>query len=116
MARVAGAAGAARRSRDSPVAGRKSQSDIARGQQGCAVGNEQLFEKFRGAVANAQPDDLGWRAEQKRALEKVGVFGSDDEAVLLCMIPHLGVRFAFESTIADMLPLLVGIRGSAPKA
>jgi len=52
---------------------------------------KDLFDIGRGAIAPADPDDLGWKSENETSLMKIGILGHDDEVVVTGKFPNDGV-------------------------
>ena len=50
-----------------------------------------LFDICRGAIATADPDDLGWKSENEASLMKVGILRHNDKAVITGKLPDDGV-------------------------
>jgi len=66
------------------------------------VGGDELSDLLRGAVANAEPDDLGRLTVEQTALLEVGILGDDGEAVGTRIIPNLLVGKPQRTTFADV--------------
>ena len=49
------------------------------------------FDICRGTIAQADPDDLGWKSENETSLMKIGVLRNDDERVIAGIFPNYGV-------------------------
>ena len=49
------------------------------------------FDICRGTIAQADPDDLGWKSENETSLMKIGALRHDDEAVIAGIFPNCGV-------------------------
>ena len=49
------------------------------------------FDICRGTIAQADPDDLGWKSENETSLMKIGALRHDDEAVIAGIFPNYGV-------------------------
>jgi len=45
----------------------------------------------RGAIAKADPYDLGWKSENETSLMKIGILRHDDEVVITGKFPNYGV-------------------------
>jgi hypothetical protein len=52
---------------------------------------KNLFDVRCGAIATADPYDLGWKSENEAALVKIGILRHDDEAVITGIFPNYGV-------------------------
>jgi hypothetical protein len=52
---------------------------------------KDLLDICRGAVATADPDDLGWKSKKETSLMKVGILRHDDEVVIAGIFPDHGV-------------------------
>ena len=52
---------------------------------------KNLLDISRGAIATANPDDLGWKSEKETSLMKIGILRHDDEAVVTGKFPNHGV-------------------------
>ena len=52
---------------------------------------KNLFDICRGAIATADPDDLGWKSENETSLMKIGILRHDDEVVIAGKFPNYGV-------------------------
>ena len=64
----------------------------------CDQSNKLLSE----AVADTQPNNLGWRAVKQATLLKIRVFGDDSEAFAVRVLPNLLVRKTKQATLADV--------------
>ena len=49
------------------------------------------FDIRRGAIAKADPDDLGWKTENETSLMEIGILRHDNEAVITGKFPNHGV-------------------------
>jgi hypothetical protein len=49
------------------------------------------FDIRRGAIAKADPDDLGWKTENETSLMEIGILRHDNEAVITGKFPNYGV-------------------------
>jgi hypothetical protein len=52
---------------------------------------ENSFDIYCRAIAQADPDDLGWESEQEAPLMKIGILGHDNEAVIAGKSPNYRV-------------------------
>ena len=52
---------------------------------------KNLFDICRGAIATADPYDLGWKSENETSLMKIGILRHDDEAVITGKFPNCRV-------------------------
>jgi hypothetical protein len=49
---------------------------------------KNLFDICRGAIAKADPYDLGWKSENETSLMKIGILRHDDEVVITGKFPN----------------------------
>jgi len=49
------------------------------------------FDIRRGAIAKADPDDLGWKTENETSLMEIGILRHDNEAVITGKFPNHGI-------------------------
>jgi hypothetical protein len=49
---------------------------------------EDLFDICRGAIAAADPYNLGWKPENETPLMKIGILGHNDEVVITGIFPN----------------------------
>jgi hypothetical protein len=52
---------------------------------------KNLFDIGRGAIAKADPYDLGWKSENETSLMKIGILRNDDEVVTTSKFPNHSV-------------------------
>jgi hypothetical protein len=51
---------------------------------------KNLFDIRRGAIATADPYDLGWKSEDETSLMKIGILRHDDEVVITGKFSNYG--------------------------
>jgi hypothetical protein len=52
---------------------------------------QNLFNICGGAIATADPDDLGWKSEDETTLMKIRILRHNDEVVFTGKLPNYGV-------------------------
>ena len=66
------------------------------------VSRDEFDELLSGAVADAQPDELGRMAVQQTALMKVGILRDDGRAVGPCILPYILVGLTEQAALANV--------------
>jgi len=49
---------------------------------------KNLLDIYRGAIATADPYDLGWKSQNETSLMKIGILRHDDEVVITGKFPN----------------------------
>jgi len=63
---------------------------------------KNLFDICRGAIAKADPNDLGWKSENETSLMKIGILRHDDEVLIAGKFPNYGVICVPQTKVPHM--------------
>ena len=56
---------------------------------------QEIQDLMTRTIAQAKPDKLGWRTEEKATMIEIAIFGNQNEAIIACIFPDLLIGMTF---------------------